>query len=161
MDVPSQMSYRILHDTKYLRMEQVKFVEDSLLLTWANHFITNPNTKSMKVRSNKIWQHIHVGNFDFSRRMIVVYVTYTANLFLAISCKPKKDKLKINFSLTFLKGQRFCLLPPKIYLFKVNNRSARKNCEMCSKLTIKIPERRYWRHSGVFIVNSEHTSRLF
>ena len=29
-----------------------------------------------------------------------------------------------------------------IYLFNVNNRSTRKRCEICSKLTIKIPERR-------------------
>ena len=29
-----------------------------------------------------------------------------------------------------------------IYLFKVNNRSARARCEICSKLTIKTPERR-------------------
>ena len=27
---------------------------------------------------------------------------------------------------------------------------------MCSKLTKKTPERRQWRHSGVFIVNFEH-----
>ena len=31
---------------------------------------------------------------------------------------------------------------------------------MCSKLTIKVPERRR-RPSGVFIVNSEHILRLF
>ena len=29
------------------------------------------------------------------------------------------------------------------------------------KLTIKTPERRQWRRSGVFIVNFEHTSHLF
>ena len=29
-----------------------------------------------------------------------------------------------------------------IYLFKVNNRSTRKRCEICSKFTIKTPERR-------------------
>ena len=28
------------------------------------------------------------------------------------------------------------------YLFKVNNRNTRKRCEICSKLTIKTPERR-------------------
>ena len=27
----------------------------------------------------------------------------------------------------------------------------------CSKLTIKIPERRHWRRSGIFIVNLEHS----
>ena len=30
----------------------------------------------------------------------------------------------------------------------------------CSKLTIKIPERRYWRRSGIYIVNFEHISHL-
>ena len=33
-------------------------------------------------------------------------------------------------------------------------------CEICSKLTIKIPERRQWNCSGVFIVNFEQISRL-
>ena len=30
-----------------------------------------------------------------------------------------------------------------------------------SKLTIKTPERRHWRGSGVLIANSEHISHLF
>ena len=30
-----------------------------------------------------------------------------------------------------------------IYLFKVNNRNSRKRCNICSKLTIKTPERRH------------------
>ena len=34
--------------------------------------------------------------------------------------------------------------------------SASKKHEICSKLTIKTPERRYWRRSGVFIVYFEH-----
>ena len=32
------------------------------------------------------------------------------------------------------------LIPVNIYLFKVNNRSSRKSCEICSKLTIKTQE---------------------
>ena len=44
---------------------------------------------------------------------------------------------------------------------KVNNRNTRKRCEICSKLTIKTPERRHWRRSDVFIVNSEYISHLF
>ena len=32
--------------------------------------------------------------------------------------------------------------------------------EMCSKLTIKTPERHHWRHFDVFIVNFEHISHL-
>ena len=43
--------------------------------------------------------------------------------------------------------------PAGIYLLKVNNRNTRTRCGICSKLTIKIPER---RHSSVSIVNFEH-----
>ena len=49
---------------------------------------------------------------------------------------------------------------PVIYLLKVKNRNFRTRCEICSKLTIKIPERRQWRRSGIFIVNFEHISYL-
>ena len=34
------------------------------------------------------------------------------------------------------------LNPVGIYLLKVNNRNTRTRCEICSKLTIKIPEQR-------------------
>ena len=47
-----------------------------------------------------------------------------------------------------------------IYLLKVNDRNTSARCEICSKLTIKIPERRHWRRSGVFIVNFENISQL-
>ena len=50
--------------------------------------------------------------------------------------------------------------PVGIYLLKVNNRNTRTRCEICSKLTVKTPERRYWRRSSVFIVNFEHISHL-
>ena len=42
-------------------------------------------------------------------------------------------------------------------MLKVNNRKTRTRCQICSKLTIKIPER---RRSGNFIVNFEHISHL-
>ena len=51
--------------------------------------------------------------------------------------------------------------PANIYLFKVNNRNTIKRCEICSKLTTKIPERRHRRRSGIFIVNFEHISQNF
>ena len=40
-----------------------------------------------------------------------------------------------------------------ICLFKVNSGNTRTICGICSKLTIKTPEWRHWRRSGVFIVN--------
>ena len=63
-----------------------------------------------------------------------------------------------------MSGKKVCALktnqiyPVHIYLFKVNNKNARKSCATCSKLTIKIPEQRYRRRSGVFIGNFEHIS---
>ena len=51
-------------------------------------------------------------------------------------------------------------LPANIYLFKVNNRNTGKTCKISSKLTIKIPESRRWRHSDVFIFNFEHILHL-
>ena len=54
------------------------------------------------------------------------------------------------------------LRPANIYFFKVSNRSTRKkNCEICSKLTIQTQERRQWRRSNVFIINFEYISQLF
>ena len=44
-------------------------------------------------------------------------------------------------------------LPANKHLLKVNNRNTRVRCEICSSLTIKAPERRQCRRSGVFIVN--------
>ena len=44
-------------------------------------------------------------------------------------------------------------------MVKVNNRNTRRRCEICSKLTIKTPERQL-RRSGVFIVSFEHITHL-
>ena len=43
-------------------------------------------------------------------------------------------------------------------MFKVNNKSTKKRCEIPSKLTLKTPERRQWHRSGVFIVNFEQVN---
>ena len=47
--------------------------------------------------------------------------------------------------------------PVAIYMFKVNNRSTRARCEICSKLTIKTPERRH----GVILVSLSLTWNIF
>ena len=52
------------------------------------------------------------------------------------------------------------MIPAGIYQLKPNNRNTRTRGEICPKLTIKIPERRHWRRSGIFIVNFQHISRL-
>ena len=47
--------------------------------------------------------------------------------------------------------------PAKIYLL----RNIKKSCKICSKLTIKTPERYHWDRSGVFNINFWHISQLF
>ena len=42
------------------------------------------------------------------------------------------------------------------YMFNFSNRNTRARCEICLKLTIKTPERRQWRRSGVFVADCEH-----
>ena len=46
-----------------------------------------------------------------------------------------------NFSLKVLVLQSFSINLANVYLFKVNKRNTRKRCEICSKSTIKTPER--------------------
>ena len=43
-------------------------------------------------------------------------------------------------------------------MFKVNNSNIRARCAICSKLTIKTPERNHWRHSYVSIVNFQQVN---
>ena len=80
-----------------------------------------------------------------------------------------QEKLSLFFSRHFAKLQKVLwrntpfktfswTYPTNIYLLKVHNRNTRKKC---SKLTIKTPERRQSRRSGVFVVNFEHISHLF
>ena len=51
--------------------------------------------------------------------------------------------------------------PTGIYLFLVNIRNTKTRSEMCSKLTINIPERRQKCCSGASLVNFEPISHLF
>ena len=60
----------------------------------------------------------------------------------------------------YVEKENLSSFPMGIYLPKVNNRNTIRRCEICSKLTIKTPERRQWRRSGVCIVNFEHISHL-
>ena len=45
---------------------------------------------------------------------------------------------------TFLQCGNLISIPAGNYMFKVKNRNTRTRCEICSKLTMKIPERRQW-----------------
>ena len=47
------------------------------------------------------------------------------------------------------------------YIFKINNKNARKKCKICSKLTIKTLERHRWLRFGDFIVSFKYSLHIF
>ena len=66
-----------------------------------------------------------------------------------------------NKTIASLALSTYCTKIVPANLFNVNKRNTRNRCEICAKLLIKTLEQRHWRHSGVFIVNSEHIPHLF
>ena len=60
-----------------------------------------------------------------------------SNVFNDNNINIQSDTFIVNFE------QIWCN-PAGSYMFKVNNRNTRTRCEVCSKLTIKTPERRHW-----------------
>ena len=70
------------------------------------------------------------------------------------------------FSRSTLRIQLNKFLPLGIYLFKFNSRNTRTSCEICSKLTIKIPKRRQRRSDFVhkkikyFSCDNQNSSNL-
>ena len=76
-------------------------------------------------------------------------------------CPKKRLPKRFLQRLFYLFWKCFVLkIPAGNYMFKVNNRNTGTRCEICSKLTIKIPERCRWRRSSVFAVNFEHISHF-
>ena len=67
---------------------------------------------------------------------------------------------EVHYMIAILVMTRYSDWPAGTYMLKVNNRNNRTRYEICSKLTIKISERRQWRCCGVFIINFEHISHL-
>ena len=65
----------------------------------------------------------------------------------------KKHKQRLRMSLTF----NFNTLLVGISMFKVKKKNTGIRCEICSKLTIKTPERRQF---AISIFNSEHVLHL-
>ena len=56
-----------------------------------------------------------------------------------------------------LQKKQISIYPANIYLFKLNHGSAIAMSEICST---KTPEWRWWRRSGIFIVNFEQISHI-
>ena len=77
---------------------------------------------------------------------------------------PEKKRFDYVFTLLYFKMSLSCisrLFSAGIYFLKVDNGNNRIILyEVCSRLTIKTPERRHWRCFGVFIVNFEQSTNI-
>ena len=70
------------------------------------------------------------------------------------------DSVSSCLQLVFLLYVFSLAFPANIYLSKINHGNNKSMCNICSKLTIKTPEWRHWRRSGIFIVISQNGSHM-
>ena len=112
------------------------------------------------------FEHLQTGFSKCNKSVCLYKFIDFPNLSLIVGIFEKTPRPFYWILLTLLFNQYFnqhCMqsYSANNYMFKINNRNTRKNCEICSELTIKIPEWHQWRRSDVFTVNSEHISHLF
>ena len=116
------------------------------------------------VRSTSHRHSRNASSFGFEdfRKFRPVHVPWTSPFrtfgIFALLTKLGQANLKLSCCLPYSKWYSFLA---NMYFFKFDKRSTRKSYEIYSKLTIKTPEWRSWSRFGVFIINFEHTSRLF
>ena len=79
----------------------------------------------------------------------IVLTTLFACSILVKMLLHKDIALSLSFASSL--GSKKEVIPVGIYMFKVNNRNTRISCEICSKLTIKIPARR----QKIFLIENE------
>ena len=67
---------------------------------------------------------------------------------------PKRQKNGLSRAIASKSQKSYCVKITEsqqiFHMYNVNKKNTRKRCEICSKLTIKTPERRHWLCSGVF-----------
>ena len=88
-------------------------------------------------------------NRNGGRVILYVKENISCKLVNSFNCSEENRIIALRFSISNTKWLRLDLYklslrnnPAGIYLLKVNNRNTRTRCEICSKLTIKTPERR-------------------
>ena len=88
---------------------------------------------------------------QFSRiHFIIIYLKFSCNPSLLITLKPNPNFLLQGLTKTLTQAysetsqtSQTSILQDGIYLLTVKNRNTRRRYEICSKLTIKTPERRH------------------
>ena len=102
-------------------------------------------------RTHQIFENRFISLLKIRRKNNEVSVVFWLVPIRHLLAESQQGNIKKNF---FSGGNLRDLGIVGIFLLKVNNR----NSDICANLTIKTPEQRYWRRSGIFIVNFEHIS---
>ena len=134
---------------KYLKLMTDIKENKRLLQSW------NKNTRSHIENSQKLIWKVRKKRID----IILVSIFLTLNKF--DSAKLHLPCAYINLHQNPNHNEFILETLTIIYWFKVNKRNPRTMSEICSKLTIKKPEQRYWRRSPDFIVTFEQISHIF
>ena len=127
-------------DNSLLEVFPLPLVNDSISTTFVNvvrlsksinHFKNLFSSYSWKVASSTVKRPTMI----VALAVLILYSSLSHTHFFM-----KKTRSKITPD-SCRNLQTMLDFPANIYLFKVNNRNTRKRCEICSKLTIKTPER--------------------
>ena len=137
----NRMKYKVLYNQKLMTNLKVHVTVN------LNHY---PSSQRRWRRSG-----IFIVNFEHILHLVLVFLLFTLNMWL-----PAGMYLTNLESMPPTNSNEIIASPANIYLFKFSNRNVRARCGICSKLTIKTPERRQWRRSDVFI-NFEVVSHFF
>ena len=100
--------------------------------------IISSDTNLLSQLRQPIWDYIvsNCSSFALKNCDAVFSQIFTGNIFNSLSSE-EQILFETSYNLEDL-----CSHPAGNYMFKVNNRNTRTRCEICSKLTIKTPERR-------------------
>ena len=178
-------SYNLLHKTHQYSSDsiQVEFklhnswkIPNKNKCNWENQSLTQQRKKEFREQRIVI-KEFHTNRWQLTEKnqwsSVEGNIYYEKWKIVIVNCisKPHADakegmeraRIKLFFLYQASKNSSqlqavnyFC----KSFIIKINNRHTKK-CDTCLKVTIKTPERRHWRRSGVFIVNFEHISHLF
>ena len=124
---------------------------------WSSVYFSKNSNMFTVISRKKMSLHLPVGNPSCLHLASSKSFFKVMHVFLENTCSNKfrRNPQYCNalfmslqaLSVHFVIQQR-CIchpFPVGIYMFKINNRNTRRRCEICSKLTIKTPERRQWR----------------
>ena len=99
-----------------------------------------------------IWRHHSCNEYSCAQNYICSYSKLGSNISPFSNFWPEV--------IATFQSPKLIYSPGNIYLYKVNNRSSWKRCDICPKLTIITLEQGHWR-TDVFMVDFEHISHLF